>query len=172
MAPLQRVYPLATLPFLVIDDRTFLAESSLIVEYFDLRTTGPRLVPSDPTDALWVRNHDRFADGLLSMTQYLAFARRKPEGTRNEKRIAESQKKLATSLGILDARLVGKTFLHGERLSLGDVASWSAIWALIADGTIPGVDAYPAVRAWHERLAQREAFARIVAQALAVRQPF
>lgn len=175
MAALRaRTSPLATMPLLLLEDGSFLSESSIIVEYFDL--TAPergRLVPIDPHAALQVRSFDRLADALLGPTQYLTWALRKPPAAMNHDRIAAMRAKMTTVFEALDQRLASRSFLCEERFTMADIGSACAISVLIDDRSIElaHLDGHPNVRRWYDALAARPAWQKMMACAARVPRP-
>ena len=169
-----RTSPLATMPLLLFDDGSFISESSLIVEYFDLAAPERgRLVPIDPHAALEVRGYDRLADALLGPTQYLTWALRKPPAATNHERIAQMRAKMGHVFDALQARLTGRSFLFDERFTMADIGSACAISVLIADRsiTLAELDGHPAVRRWYDRLVDRPAWQKMVQCAERVPRP-
>ena len=175
MAALRaRTSPLATMPLLLLEDGSFISESSLIVEYFDLKAPERgRLVPLDPYAALEVRGYDRLADALLGPTQYLTWALRKPPAATNHERIAQMRGKMNDVFDALQARLEGRTFLFDERFTMADIGFACAISILIADRSIAlaQLDSHRQVRRWYDRLVDRPAWQKMVACAERVPRP-
>lgn len=165
MAELRaKTTPLATLPLLLLQDGSFISESSLIIEYFDLEGPAPgTLVPLDPHAALRVRGFDRLAEGLLVPTHYLTWALRKPPAETNHKKIAEVRAKMSAVFRVFDEHLTGKRFLFDDRFTMADIAPSCAISVLIADRSIAHDDLgeYPNVRRWYEGLAERPSWRRM-----------
>jgi glutathione S-transferase len=70
---------------------------------------------------------------------------------------------LDTAYAWLERRLQGRTWAAGEIFSLADCAA--APFLFYADWTQPIGPAFPAVRAYRQRLLQRPSFARAVDEA-------
>ena len=130
--PLYARNPLGKIPVLVLDDGLALQDSAVILEYFDQRAGGGRLVPP-PGERRWrVLAQQALADGMLDaivlqvyeirfrpedkrvaswverqagkMDRALdAFERSPPEGARSVADVA-----LAAALGFLDLRMEGR----------------------------------------------------------------
>ena len=175
MAALRaRTSPLATMPLLLLDDGSFVSESSLIVEYFDLASPERgRLVPLDPHAAFQVRSFDRLADTLLGPTQYLTWALRKPPAAMNHERIAAMRSKMTTVFQALDQRLSGRAFLCEERFTMADIGSACAISVLVDDRSIEPthLDEHPNVRRWYDALVVRPSWQQMMACAARVPRP-
>ena len=158
----RSIYPIVTLPLLVTDAGVCMPESSIIMEYLDLITLGEQLLPRDPVQALPLRAFDRQGDLLLGATQYLAFAMRKPAELQNTSRIETNLRTVRETLSMLDASLAGKSFLMEERLTFADIGPICAIASLISDGSIHGVEPWPEVHRWLERVTERPSWMRIL----------
>lgn len=124
--------PLGKIPVLVVEDGLVLQDSAVILEYFDARAGGGRLVPSQGAARWRVLADQALADGMLDAIVLQvyevrfrpeakreafwvdrqagkvertldAFERRPPEGPRSVADIA-----LACALGFLDLRMEGR----------------------------------------------------------------
>ena len=160
-----RTWPLATMPLLALDDGSFISESSLIIEYFDLESPQRgALVPLDPRAALEVRGYDRLADNLLGPTQYLTWALRKPPEEMNHKRIAETRAKMKTVFEVVDQRLAGRQFMFDERFTMADIGLACAVSVLLDDRSIvlSDLDDYRNVRNWYDRITDRASWRRLM----------
>jgi glutathione S-transferase len=170
----RRTTPLATTPLLLLEDGSFISESSLIIEYFDLESPERgRLVPLDPHAALRVRSFDRLAEGLLGPTLYLTWALRKPPAETNHKKIAEVRGKMNTVFGVFDQHLDGKSFLFDDRFTMADIAPACAISVLVADRSIKleDLDEHRNVRRWYERVQARPSWKRMEECAARIPRP-
>src|SRR5688500_7734270 len=65
-AELAKLTPLSKVPVLVLDNGWKIPESTIIVEYLDAHTAGPRLIPEDVDLARQTRFHDRIADQYVT----------------------------------------------------------------------------------------------------------
>jgi glutathione S-transferase len=169
-----RTSPVATMPLLLLEDGSFITESSLIIEHFDLEGPEPgTLIPLDRRDALKVRAVDRLAEGLLVPTQYLTWALRKPLAEMNHKRIADVRGKMDAVFRVFDQSLAGRPFLCGERFTMGDIGPACAISVLIADRSIvlADLDVHPHVRRWYDAIVERPAWKRMEECARRVPRP-
>ena len=171
-AQLRLIYPLATVPLLILDDGTPMPESSIIVEYLDQKSAHePRLVPRDPEPALRARAFDRVGDILLERTAYLAWALRKSAAERNEGKIATNLESVGAALTVLDTALATGRCLVGEELTLADLGAHCAAASLLTDGTLEKLDAWPNVARWHASLASRPSWRRVLEDCRNVPKP-
>src|ERR1700722_17501312 len=156
------IYPIFTLPLLVLDEGSPMPESSIIVEHLDLSSAaGPRLLPADTREALHVRACDRLGDQLLAATAYLAFALGKPVEKQNAERIAMNRRKIRAVLDLVESKLGVSTFLHGDGLTLADLGPVCAVASLLSDGSLEGLQPWPGVERWFARVTSRPSWQRI-----------
>lgn len=155
--------PSGQLPTLELDDGTFLAEITAIVEYLDEKSGGS-LIGSTPEERaetrMWVRRIDlniceplgcgfRFAEGLPLFKDRIRCI---PEAADDFKAIA--QEKLAW----LDGLMEGKDFICGDRFTLADLL----LFAFLEFGASVGqpLDAKcERLQAWYSRVASRPSIA-------------
>lgn len=158
---LRQLWPIGKFPVLVDGDRT-LIESTIIIEYLDLRHPGPAaLIPEDREAALETRFMDRFFDNYVmsAMQQPVAEALRS-EGGRRELAMEEARTALDKAYAWLEERLAGRTWAAGETFGLADCAAAPSLF--YADWVHPIGEAFPTVRAYRSRLLERPSFARAV----------
>ena len=65
------------------------------------------------------------------------------------------------NLGVLDARLEGRTWLVGDDYSIADMIAFP--WVFIAKPLTASLDAFPNVAAWRQRIKDRPAVQRAIA---------
>jgi glutathione S-transferase len=147
-------------PCLELDDGTCLSEITAICEYLDEVSPGPSLIGSTPEERaearMWTRKVDlniceplangfRFSEGLALFKDRMVTV---PEAAEGLKRIAQDR------LTWLDKQIAGKTYLCGERLTLGDIL----LYCFLAFGANVGQPLNQAngnVKAWFDRMAAR-----------------
>jgi glutathione S-transferase len=138
--------PLGKVPVLE-EDAFVLPESPVIMEYLEERYPEPALLPADPADRARVRLWLERFDDLLGRDYY--DVRRGEDGARE---------RLADRLDALDAILGGTSFVAGQEYGLADIAY--VPWVLRARETLGvGLDDYPSLVAWLDRLLERPAVA-------------
>lgn len=172
-AALKAAHPLATIPLLVLDSDEPMTESVIIVEHFDLGSDrGPKLLPTDPRAALVVRALDRFIDShLMSPTQYLAFATRKPVEQQNTEKIRAQRNTVETAIGLMDARLGKHPFLAGEEIRMADLSLTASIACQLLDGTQSSLERWPNLTRWFKTMIARPSFKRVVEECSRVPPP-
>ena len=155
--------PSGQLPTLQLDDGSYLAEVTAIVEYLDEKSGGSLLGSTAEERAetrMWVRRIDlnicetlgsgfRFAEGLPLFKERIHTI---PQAADDFKAIA--QEKLAWLDGLMD----GKEFICGDRFTLADIL----LFAFLEFGASVGqpLDAKcERLQAWYARVAARPSIA-------------
>jgi len=163
------LWPIGRFPILV-DDGTLIFETTSIIEYLDARFPDtPRLIPDDRMTAAEVRMWDRFFDNYVSYPQqrivYLAIGREPDDGEGG----ARWKAMLETAYKLLDQRMTDRSWAAGE-FSLADCAAAPAL--LYADWTHPIPPQFAALRAYRQRLLERQSYARALDEARPYRHMF
>jgi glutathione S-transferase len=162
-AEYRKLYPLGKIPLLTGDD-LFIPESTIIIEYLEdtFPESGTRLIPADRTEARRVRFKDRVSD-LYVNNQVLTifFDSRQPEAKRNPDAVAKARQVLDISYGYLDASLKESAFVHGDTLSMADLALFPGLF--YAQRLHPYADR-PALTAWFGRMMQRPSTQRLMGE--------
>lgn len=167
---LQR-WPLRKFPLLADGGRN-LVETSIIIEYLQLRFPGPvRLLPADPMAALEVRFLDRFFDlHVMDAMQVAVDSALKRLPLTSEDGLILATERLERAYAWLENHLDGKTWAAGEDFTLADCAAAPSLF--YADWTCPIPQACPRLRAYRARLLARPSFARAVEEARPFRPLF
>ncbi len=137
------------------DDGRLLFESCIINEYLDEKYPNPPLQPKDP----YLRARGRILiDYFLNYLHEPYWALRgemikKIEAERDQKRIAETRKEVATRLQYLEDALGDKAYFLGD-YSLTDIAMLPRFPRLEQYGVLPNA-ALPKLTAWFERMKLR-----------------
>ena len=159
-AALARYWAPAKFPLLVDDGRPVM-ESTVIIEWLQLRHPGPvRLIPADPDAALEVRMLDRVFDNhvMANMQRVVSDALR-PSERRDPVETEAAKAALTVIYGWLDAWLVGRRWAVGD-FSLADCAAAPALF--YADWVQPIGDEHARLQDYRARLLARPAVARCV----------
>jgi glutathione S-transferase len=166
-----RRWPLRKFPLLVDGERN-IAETSIIIEYLQLRHPGPvHLLPADPMAALDVRFLDRFFDlHVMSAVQLAVNGALTGDPVKRQEGLALAVDKLELAYAWLEGQLGGKTWAAGPQFTLADCAAAPALF--YADWTQRIGEAFPQLRAYRARLLARPAFARAVDEARPFRPLF
>ena len=150
---------------LLADGSRSVAESSIIIEYLQLKHPGPvRLLPADPMAALDVRFLDRFFDlHVMDPMQLAVNGALKVIPMDTDKGVAIATKRLERAYAWLELHLAGKTWAAGDNFTLADCAAAPSLF--YADWTYAIPAKYPVLRAYRARLLARPSFARAVEEA-------
>lgn len=164
-------WPFGLFPILVDGDET-IAETSIIIEYLDTFYPGRvRFIPDCRRAALEVRFMDRFFDNhVMATMQRPVFEALKGSGGRLAEAMSEAHRLLDIAYAFLNRRLAGRIWAAGDAFSLADCAAAPALF--YADWVSAIAPAYPAVRAYRQRLLARPSFARAVEEARPYRPLF
>lgn len=147
-----RLNPRGQIPVLVTDEGTAIWDSSAILVYLAQRFGGGRFLPTEPV-------------ALAQVMQWLALEHNEGRyGTARARVIALKMKSRLGQTGsfeescglaevaftILEARLQKASWLVGDRVTIADIACYP--YTALFPETGLGFDAYPAIRAWFQRL--------------------
>ncbi len=167
---LQR-WPLRKFPLLVDGDRN-VVETSIIIEYLQLKHPGPvRLLPEDPMAALDVRFLDRFFDlHVMDAMQVAVNSALGVVPTRSEEGLLIARERLDRAYNWLEGHLAGKQWAAGADFTLADCAAAPSLF--YADWVHQITDAHPVLLAYRQRLLARASFARAVEAARPFRPLF
>jgi glutathione S-transferase len=153
--------PLGKIPTLLLDDGTAIYDSSVIAEYVDGIGAGPKLIPETFAERIAVRRWEALGNGLLDATVNIMHDRRLPAPQQQgADYVARQMQKIEAALAFIDKSVAGTDFVHGEKMSLGDVVCGTALGYL--DRILPEFDwrgRYANVKRYAARLATRPAFA-------------
>lgn len=158
-AEFTKLWPLKLMPILVDGERV-LRESSIIIEYLDLRyAKGRRLIPADPSTALDVRFFDRVFDNfVMTPQQKVVFDFLRPAGTKDAFGVTQARERLDAAYAWLES-VIPDGWAVGDQFSLADCAASPAIF--YASKTQPFNGRYPRLEAYLARLEARPTIARV-----------
>lgn len=164
--PVNRHNPLGKIPTLVLDDGTALYDSRVIVGFLDNVSPINRLIPDDNRDHVQVRRWEALADGVVDAGILL---RNETLRERKEQSKAFKDKQLARmkrGMAQLAAELNGRSWCHGERYSLADIAlgCCSGWLDFRKPGDTDWLAEYAELARHHRKLMERPAFADTVPQ--------
>ena len=162
--PVNAHNPLGKIPTLVLDDGTTLYDSRVIVEFLDSVSPISRLIPDGTRDRVAVRRWEALADGVLDagiLVRYESIRDKKEQSkTWVDKQLARMHRGMAQ----LEADLADRTWCHGDRYSLADIAVGCCMGWL--DFRKPGGEDWKAkyanVARHYEKMMERPAFAETV----------
>ena len=146
--PLQRVPA-------IVDDEFRVVESLAILDYLEAKHPTPSLMPSAPEAIAIVRMVETITvvelqPATIPLTRPLVGLDVEPW------KLEAAQQRIAIALQFLEKLLNGKTYFVNEELTLADVVAGTLIPSLPLEN-------YPHLKAWSERLAQRESWQQTVA---------
>jgi len=141
------------------DDGVVVWESHAILRYLAATYGGDAWWPADPGER---SGFDRWMDWAQAQWQpaflsgvFWGFYRT-PEAQRDAKAIARSLARCTELLQVVERQLVGRTYLTGDRLTLGDIPLGSCLYRYFElEIERP---ALPRVEAWYAELAARPAY--------------
>ena len=163
VAEYAKIYPLAKIPLLVLDDGWKIPESSIIVEYLDTQfEKGTRLIPKDANLARRVRFHDRQLDLYVTEPALtIFFEGRKPAAERNASAVEKARKRINVLYDGLEQH-IGQGWAVGDAFSLADIA---AAPALAYASMVEPFGARANLAAYAQRVWNRPSVARVRAAA-------
>ena len=153
------INPLGTIPFFV-DGQTQMTESAAIVQYLAAKHGGPLAVaPDDPAYGEWLNWLHRGETTLtFPQTLVLRYTRLEPKERRNPQVAEDYARWFMARLRSVDAALERADYLCAGRFTAADI---SVGYALLLAHTLGLNERFsPAINAYWERLAGREAFGR------------
>lgn len=155
------VNPLGKVPTLLLEDGTALFDSRVIVEFLEGLSPNARLIPEDNRDCVLVRRWEALADGALDAGVLIRYESLRPERERSAAWVEKQKGKLERALARMAAELDDRTWCHGERYTLADIALGCCLgWVEFRKPA--GVEwrgRYPNLARHYDRLMQRPAFA-------------
>lgn len=159
--------PKGQVPVLVDRDLT-LFDSTLIFEYLEEAYPTPPLLPTDAAARARCRMMELCADEVVFPHARAFFYRTDPphpdpaQRQANEESGQRAEAALRDHFAALDRLLQSQAFVCGA-LSYADIAMFmTVLWTQRLKG--PSIRDYPALAAWHERLAARPPFGKAAAE--------
>jgi len=120
--PVNAHNPLGKVPTLVLDDGTALFDSRVIVEFLDSVSPIARLIPDDNRERVAVRRWEALADGTLDAGLLIRYESLRPKKEQGAAWTNKQAGKLRRGLAAIAAELGDKSFCHGDRYTLADIA--------------------------------------------------
>jgi glutathione S-transferase len=152
----------------LMDGELALYDSTVILEYLEDAYPSPALYPRQPEERARCRLLDVFADEVMLVPLRALMHRTEPHAADDPRFLAKETKAKEGELVIaghfakLEDELSGQSFLCGA-FSAADIAVFmSVFWARRLGG--PSLTASPGLTAWYDRLSERPAFARVIAE--------
>jgi len=165
-AAFKRIWPIGKFPVLRDEAKNqTIPESSIIIEYLAQYYPGKlELVPSDPDRARETRLRDRFYDLYVhEPMQKIVGDKLRPATAKDAHGVSQAKAQLATSYALIDKDMQNNHWALGDAFSMADCAAAPALY--YANLVVPLRGEQQHAKAYLERLTQRPAFARVVAEA-------
>jgi len=154
-----RYNPLNKVPVLVLDDGTCLYDSTVIAEYLD-PLGAPAFIPPSGLDRAKVRRDEALGNGITDAGLAIFLERKRPANLQDPAWIARQKGKVEAGIAALERELGGKAYLHGDAMTLGDIACACALlWLEFRMPEFGWRRAHAALGRWIERLEARPSFA-------------
>lgn len=154
--------PHRTIP--VIDDNgTVVWESGAIIRYLAAKYGAGGLWPEDPAERAVADQWAEWTHTLLQpmfLRVFQAVARTPPQ-KQNVQRIMTMLQRLGTLYRRLDAHLESRPYIAGARFTMGDIPAGATLYRYYAMD-LPGRPDLPHLKAWHDRLHERDVFCQHV----------
>ncbi|MBU3077707.1 glutathione S-transferase family protein [Sphingomonas quercus] len=168
---LARRWPLAKFPLLVDGDRQIF-ETSAIIDYLEVFHPGAaRMIPSDPWDAVKVRQLDRVLDNyVMNVAQVLVSNAMRPDEHRDTFGLGQAKDNLDKIYSWLDSHLAGRRWAVGDTFTLADCAAAPALF--YSDWAHPILATHANLKAYRARLLARPSVKRCVEDARPYRRYF
>lgn len=159
-ADFTAINPLQRIPA-IVDDGFRVIESLAILDYLEAKYPTPSLMPNTPEAIAIVRMVQTITvvelqPATIPLTRPLVGLDVEPW------KLEAAQQRVAIALQFLEELLNEQTYFANEQLTLADVVAGTLIPALPLEN-------YPRLKAWSERLAQRESWQQTVADPEAIK---
>lgn len=160
-SPVSAHNPLGKIPTLLLDNGTPLYDSRVIVEFLDNISPTSRLIPEPNRDRVAVRRWEALADGVLDAAVLVRYEGQRPKKEQSAEWTRKQMDKVERGLAQLAQDLGEKTWCHGERYSLADIALGCCLgWLEFRrPGDVDWRGKFPALVRHYEKLMLRPAFA-------------
>lgn len=154
-----RYNPLEKLPVLILDDGASIYESSLILQYLELKHPRPRLLPADIDGIVAARLMEVLCDGICDAIVLLFWEMKRPEAFQSRPWLARQRRKVDGGLKEV-ARLVGeREWAVGDGFGLADIAAGTLLRFLdIRFGELGWRETYPHLVGYSDRMEARPSF--------------
>jgi len=159
--PVNAHNPLGKVPTLMLDDGTALFDSRVIVEFLDNVSPISRLIPEDNRERVAVRRWEALADGSLDAGLLIRYESLRAKKEQSQAWSEKQTGKLKRGLALIAAELGDKSWCHGDRYSLADIAVGCCLgWVEFRKpGGVEWRETYPNLARFYNRLMERAAFA-------------
>lgn len=148
------INPLQRIP-VVVDEGFRVVESLAILDYLEAKYPSPALMPKDAQAIATVRMLEMIAVNELQLAA-LPLTKQMVQLDVEPTKVEAARQRIATVLQFYESLLGDSPYFAGEELTLADVVAGTLVPSL----PLFGIDLapYPKVKAWSERLTQRESW--------------
>ncbi len=159
--PVNAHNALGKVPTLVLDDGTALFDSRVIVEFLDNVSPLARLIPDENRERVAVRRWEALADGCLDAGLLIRYESLRPKKEQSTAWSDKQTGKLKRGLAMIATELDDKTWCHGDRYTLADIAVGCCLgWVEFRKpGGVEWRGTYSKLVRFYDRLMERPAFA-------------
>ena len=153
--------PLGKIPTLILDDGTALYDSRVIVEFLDAVSPISRLIPDELRDRIAVRRWEALADGVLDAGLLVRYESLRDKKEQGKAWIDKQLARMHRGMKQMEADFGERTWCHGDRYSLADIALGSCLgWLEFRKpGGVDWHKEYPGLAKHYQKLMERPAFA-------------
>jgi glutathione S-transferase len=162
--PVNAHNPLGKIPTLVLDDGTALYDSRVIVEFLDSVSPISKLIPEGTRDRLAVRRWEALADGVTDAGILVRYESLRDKSEQSEAWTGKQLARMQRGMTQMAAELGERTWCHGDRYSLADIALGSCLgWlGFRKPGGVDWHKEYPGLARHYVKMLERPAFADTV----------
>lgn len=156
---LLRLNPAATVPFLVLDDGTVIAETVAICRYLEECHPDPNLMGATPLERAAIEMWQRRVEFMLLMPIAHMVRHGVPSlAALEQPQVAEwaevCRAKALKAMAWFDEQLADRDYMAGDRFTIADISALCGIdFARVGRLRIP--ETMPALGKWHERVSAR-----------------
>src|SRR3954465_4626366 len=125
--PVNADNPLGKVPTLVLDDGMSLYDSRVIVEFLDARSPINRLIPEETRERVAVRRWEALADGVLDAGLLVRYEGLRDKKERSKAWTDKQVARMRRGMALIAKDIEGRTWCHGDRYSLADIAVGSCM---------------------------------------------
>ncbi|MDP2305641.1 MAG: glutathione S-transferase N-terminal domain-containing protein [Pseudomonadota bacterium] len=150
--------PLGKIPALVREDGRALYDSPVIVQYLELHTPMPALLPAEPGARIDALCWEALCDGLCDAVVAGMLERRRPADRQDAGTLAHHEGKVRRALEVMEADLGTRVHAVADAYTLADIAIASAL-GYVGLRAPALLDAHPALVDRYARLSERSTIA-------------
>lgn len=159
----RRIYPLAMVPLIRLEDGSMLTENAAILQYIASRYPEAKLAPTGELERARLQQWLCFIGTELHKAMFIPlFDQKAPDGTRTH-----TLERYQSRLAYLNDHLRDREYLL-DRFSVADAYLYAVL-----NWTVPtrvDLTAWPAIKSYHERLQARPSIARAFREEYALYQ--